>query len=92
MKSYEETLEEGRKYLLDRGLEEGKIDAWYLFSHIFDIDRASYFLAKDKEVSEPPYDEYMDLIKIRANHVPLQHILGYTEFMEIGRASCRERV
>lgn len=81
MKSYEETLEEGRKYLLDRGLEEGKIDAWYLFSHIFDIDRASYFLAKDKEVSKPPYDEYMDLIKIRANHVPLQHILGYTEFM-----------
>ena len=81
MKSYKDVLEEGSKYLLDRDIEEGKIDAWYLFSHIFSIDRARYFLINDKEVSEFQYNEYMDLIKIRANHVPLQHILGYTEFM-----------
>lgn len=81
MKSYKDTLEEGSKYLLDKGLEEWKIDSWYLFSHIFNIDRARYFLVTDNEVSQPQYDEYMNLIKRRANHVPLQHILGYTEFM-----------
>lgn len=81
MKSYKDTLEEGSKYLIDRNIDNGKLDAWYLFSFSLNIDRAEYFLDYDKEINPSQYNHYMNLIKTRSNHVPLQYILGYTEFM-----------
>ncbi len=81
MMSYKEALEEGTKYLVDNNIDDGKIDAWYLFSFVFNIDRAKYFLNYNNEISRLEYKKYMKLIKKRANHVPLQYIIGYTEFM-----------
>ncbi len=81
MKSYKEVFEEGKKHLLGKKIEDWEIDAWYLFSHVFDMTRAQYFMDYDKLSSQSQYRQYIDLIKTRANHVPLQEILGYTEFM-----------
>lgn len=81
MKSYKDVLEEGSKYLIDSKIEDGKIDAWYLFSFVFDVNRPRYFLEIDKPASQAQYNKYMNLIKTRSKHVPLQYIMGYTEFM-----------
>lgn len=81
MKSYKEILDEGSKYLLDHNIADGKIDAWYLFNHVFNINRGEYFLNLNTKASQPQYQDYKELIKTRSNHVPLQYIIGYTEFM-----------
>ena len=81
MKSYKEVLEEASKYLIDNDIDEAKIDAWYLFNHVFNVDRAEYFLNINRTISLEQYKDYMDLIKKRAAHIPLQYIIGYTEFM-----------
>ena len=81
MKTLKDVLDEGIKYLVEKEIENGQIDAWYLFSHIYNIDRAKYFLHSNEETSIIKYDTYMDLIKKRAKHIPLQYILGYQEFM-----------
>ncbi|NMB43093.1 MAG: peptide chain release factor N(5)-glutamine methyltransferase [Clostridiales bacterium] len=81
MKSYKEVLEEGINHLINHKIDNGNIDAWYLFSHVFNIERAEYFLNLNKEVNSSRYSEFMNLIEKRASHVPLQYIIGYTEFM-----------
>lgn len=81
MKTYKHVLEEGRKVLIDNGIKDGEIDGWYLFSFVFKIERAKYFLDYEKLVTPEQYEKYIDLIARRSRHEPLQHILGYTEFM-----------
>lgn len=81
MKSFKVALDEGRKYLVENNIDNGKEDAWHLFSHLININRAEYFLNSDKQISDLQYDQYMKLIKKRANNHPLQYIIGYQEFM-----------
>lgn len=81
MKRFKDALDEGSKYLVDNNIDNGKVDAWHLFSHLININRAEYFLHSDKEISDLQYNQYMELIKKRANNVPLQYIIGYQDFM-----------
>ena len=81
MKTLKDTLDEGNKYLQDANIDEWKTDAWYLFSHVLDIDRARYFTHLNELINKNQYNKYINLIEERSNHIPLQHIIGYTEFM-----------
>ncbi len=81
MKTLKDTLDEGNKYLQDANIDEWKTDAWYLFSHVLDIDRARYFTHLNELINKNQYNKYINLIEKRSNHIPLQHIIGYTEFM-----------
>ncbi len=81
MKSFKDALEEGTKYLIEHNIDNGKVDAWHLFSHLININRADYFLHSGKEISNLQYNQYMDLIKKRADNLPLQYIIGYQDFM-----------
>lgn len=81
MKSFKDTLDEGRKYLVESDIDNGKVDAWHLFSHVTNINRAEYLLHSDKQISDLQYNQYMKLIKKRANNFPLQYIIGYQDFM-----------
>lgn len=81
MRVLKEVFDEGCKYLIEKNIEDGKLDAWYLLSNYFDISRAEYFLTLEKEVSESDYFQYMKLIKRRGRNIPLQYITGVQEFM-----------
>ena len=81
MNTYEEILEYAQRQLADAGIEDAKIDAWYLMEYAFGIDRAYYFLNKDKSAPAGEKDKYSEYIKKRAMHIPLQHITGTQEFM-----------
>lgn len=81
MKSFKYALEEGTKYLIKHNIDNAKVDAWHLFSHLININRAEYFLHSDKEISNLQYNQYMELIKKRADNLPLQYIIGYQDFM-----------
>ena len=70
MKSFKYALEEGTKYLIKHNIDNAKVDAWHLFSHLININRAEYFLYSDKEISNLQYNQYMELIKKERQFAP----------------------
>ena len=81
MKTLENALQEGRKLLKEKQVADSDIDAWYLLSFLFGMNRAQYLMHSSMFITDEQYHEYMELIKKRGNHIPLQHITGEQEFM-----------
>ena len=86
-KTLERLLQEGSKYLEDVGVPDAGLDAWYLLSEAFHIDRTHYFLERTREMSDEQLslgdERYQDMLKKRARRIPLQQILGVQEFMAL---------
>lgn len=81
MKTLENALLEGKKFLKEKQIADSDIDAWYLLSFLFGLNRAQYLMHSSMFITDEQYYEYMELIKKRGNHIPLQHITGEQEFM-----------
>lgn len=71
----------GTVKLAEEGIEEFSLDAWYLLEYVTGVNKAMYFAEPERAVSEENADRYMDCIRRRAAHIPLQHITGEQEFM-----------
>lgn len=71
----------GTVKLAEEGIEEFSLDAWYLLEYVTGVSKAMYFAEPERAVSEENADRYMDCIRQRAAHIPLQHITGEQEFM-----------
>lgn len=81
MKTLEIALQEGRTLLKENQIADSDIDAWYLLSFLFEMNRAKYLMNSSMFITDDQYHQYMELIKKRGNHIPLQHITGEQEFM-----------
>lgn len=83
--TWRELLEEGVCLLRIAGVSEAQLDAWYLLSAAFGLDRAHYYLDQNrpvrKERLEEGYETYRSGLARRAERIPLQQILGSQEFM-----------
>lgn len=55
---------------------DAKIDAWLLLEMVCKIDRSFYYLHMEDEVAEEQLSEYEIACANRAEHVPLQYIVG----------------
>lgn len=71
----------GTVKLAEEGIEEFSLDAWYLLEYVTGVSKAMYFAESERAVSEENADRYIDCIRRRAAHIPLQHITGEQEFM-----------
>lgn len=71
----------GTVKLAEEGIEEFSLDAWYLLEYVTGVSKAMYFAEPERAVSEENADRYIDCIRQRAAHIPLQHITGEQEFM-----------
>ena len=83
--SFRELLAQGTRELEEAGVEEAMNDAWYLLSDAFAVDRTHYYMEPDKPLRAnrltdglPKYEE---MLRRRSHRVPLQQILGKTDFM-----------
>lgn len=81
MSTYREVLRDARDFLKKAGVAEYEVDAWYLFAHVFDINRALFFLHEQDECPEDKVSLYKKLLEKRAARIPLQYITGVQEFM-----------
>ena len=87
MSTYAALLKEGEGRLLDAGIEEGRLDAWYLFSDCFSMDKGAYFLRMNEEAScGGAVSRFESLIEGRCRRIPLQQLLGNQEFMGLSFA------
>ena len=79
--TYQEVLKQGTGVLRQASIEEASVDAWYLFEDCFQMERSQYFLIKEEEAPDETCKAYALNIEKRSHHVPLQYIIGETEFM-----------
>lgn len=79
--TYREAINLGEKILTAASIADAKNDAWLLLEMVCKIDRSFYYLHMEEELSEEQVSEYEIALRKRAEHVPLQYIVGETEFM-----------
>jgi release factor glutamine methyltransferase len=79
------TLREAYKYgtekLQESGITNAKQDSFYLLEFVTGFNRAKYYANEQRKMSKEEQKEYTSLIDKRRSRVPLQHIIGITEFM-----------
>lgn len=76
-----ELLHKGQETLLAAGVDEYKNDAIELLLYILHEDRAYYLLNQMNQADSELETAYEELIKARAERIPLQHITHYQNFM-----------
>lgn len=71
----------GVERLKDASVSEADLDARLLLEEICGTDRNYLLSHGENQVTRAQYDEYLKSIEKRSRHIPLQHILGFQEFM-----------
>lgn len=77
----QQILQWGAGWLKEREVPEADLNAWYLFSDCFEMERSSYFLHQEEEADAEKESKFRQMIEKRGQRIPLEYILGYTEFM-----------
>lgn len=81
MSSLQKLLKKGTTILEDAGIHEAGLDAWLLLEYKTEKNRAYYFAHQEEEVTGETEADYLQLIRKRAGHIPLQHLTGQAFFM-----------
>lgn len=76
-----EMIKLGEMELMKAHCMDPKIDAEALYCYLMNVDKVKVFLQAGETVTEEVQQQYFDLIKKRAERIPLQHITGVQEFM-----------
>ncbi len=78
---YREVYRQGVLALQEAGIEEADLDARLLLEAVCGTDRTVLLVHGDQELAKEQEENYLKKIAKRAKRIPLQHILGETEFM-----------
>lgn len=78
---YKQLYDKGVVLLREAQIEEAALDARLLLEAVCGTSRNDLLVHGDNLVTENQYDSYVNYIDMRRRHIPLQHILGYQEFM-----------
>lgn len=63
------------------GITDASVDIWLLLEHFADIKKSDYFANQDTTITKVVAEQIEEAVEKRANHIPVQHIIGQTEFM-----------
>ena len=81
MKSVLEVLTSTTAYFKDKGVESPRLNMEHLLAHILGKkSRMDLYMEFDRPLGDKELDALRELVKKRAQGVPLQHLLGTTEF------------
>lgn len=80
MKTIQDILTSGTAYLEERGVEGARHSMQSLMVHVLGCNRTWLYLHYDDPVSEAQLAPLRELLRQRGKGVPLQHLLGSTEF------------
>ena len=81
MSTYNKLLQTAREILKQQKIADADVDAWYLLAHVFNMKRTDLLLHGEEPASEEGSNRYIEFVRQRAGHIPLQHITGSQEFM-----------
>lgn len=80
MKTIQEVLVSGTEYLESRGVEGARHSMQSLLVHVLGCNKTWLYLHYDDPLPEEKLMPLRELLKQRGQGVPLQHLLGSTEF------------
>jgi release factor glutamine methyltransferase len=78
-----EVLREATAFLNAKGIENPRLDAERLMSHVLGISRIDLYLRFEQPLSQKERDACKEFLRRRARYEPLQYILGEAEFMSL---------
>lgn len=73
-------LQEATKFLKTAGIGTARLDSLVLLEDVTGEDRSFLLANPDYEISHQKYEKFKNLLKKRAEHIPLAYIRGHTEF------------
>lgn len=78
---YQEIYRRGAAALEKAGIEEAALDAELLLEAVCGTDKTTLYAHGERELTGAEEAQYLEKIGAREKRIPLQHILGKTEFM-----------
>lgn len=81
MSTYQAEYRRGTALLKEASVPDAEVDAWYLLEYAAQITRAEYLWKAAEEMPEEKKLRYEELLKKRAERIPLQYITGVQQFM-----------
>lgn len=75
-----ELLDDAARKLGEAGIESSHVDARLLLQSVTGLSRTSLLLQGNARVGQEHEQAYSELIRQRCNRIPVQHLLGFTEF------------
>ena len=78
-----EVLGPATKFLADAGVENARFDAELLLGHVLELTRLELYLQYERALAESERGAFRKLLRERARRVPLQQLLGETEFYSL---------
>lgn len=79
--TYRECYEQGCRILQAAGIEEATLDARLLLEAVCGTDRNDLLVHGDQPVAPEAEEKYLNWIRQRAEHIPLQQLTGEQDFM-----------
>lgn len=79
--TYRECYEQGCRILQAAGIEEAALDARLLLEAVCGTDRNDLLVHGDQPVAPEAEEKYLNWIRQRAEHIPLQQLTGEQDFM-----------
>lgn len=79
--TYRECYEQGRRTLQAAGIEETTLDARLLLEAVCGTDRNDLLVHGEQPVAPEAEEKYLNWIRQRAEHIPLQQLTGEQNFM-----------
>lgn len=79
--TYRECYEQGCRTLQAAGIEEAALDARLLLEAVCGTDRNNLLVHGEQPVAPEAEEKYLNWIRQRAEHIPLQQLTGEQDFM-----------
>jgi release factor glutamine methyltransferase len=76
-------LKTSAEFLKQKGIDDARLNAEWMLSHVLGLKRFDLYLNFDRPVSPKEREQYRELARRRLNGEPLQYLLGETEFFGI---------
>jgi release factor glutamine methyltransferase len=81
-----ETIKMAAEYLEKRGVDSARLGAELLLAKVLACSRMDLYMRFDRTLDEGALSAYRDLLRKRAEHYPLQYLIGTVEFFSLSFA------
>lgn len=78
-----ELLNRSDQFLAERGIESSRLDAEVLMADLLDMERINLYVKYDYPLKSTEIDSYREMIKKRAQRIPVAYITEKKEFMSL---------
>ncbi|MGP3778188.1 peptide chain release factor N(5)-glutamine methyltransferase [Halanaerobium saccharolyticum] len=78
-----ELLNRSDQFLAERGIESSRLDAEVLMADLLDMERINLYVKYDYPLKSTEINSYREMIKKRAQHIPVAYITEKKEFMSL---------